>query len=549
MTAERFTPGEKALLSRFVTNVNRPVFVLTGLPEVIKGALFSRYSRSTKGLRRLLLDEFLTSPEAGFAADAAGADACGGMLNLAKAQDFYDRILDGFGDDSIGELGGAHLALEQVSNIATKAIEDCRIGGSPLEKSSRYVRFDQKVNGRFQYFREPRILESRHADSYIEMMDSLFETYSRLIGPMTDFVSECLPREEGIPEGAYNAAVKAHSLDAVRGLLPASTLTNVGLFGNGRFFESLLIKLETHPLQEMRDLGLLAQEELDKVIPSFVRRAKPDNRHFPTMARCREQAATAMGASSKELFGAVRPHGAEGVALVDFGNDAEDHVLAAALYPELHLSFSQLLEHVRTLTSEQRASILDSYLAGRANRRHKPGRALEHAHYTFDILADFGCYRDLQRHRMLTQQRQLLSARHGYAIPGLVSDAGFGQEYKEVMDRAAEVYDKIAADLPQEAQYAVPFGYRLRWYFSINLRALVWLCELRSMAQGHPAYRRIAQQMFLEVKRVHPRLARCFTFIDLNEYKLGRLDSEMRAEQKRGISQREKQSAPRHNGS
>lgn len=548
MTAERFTPGEKALLSRFVTNVDKPVFVLTGLPEVIKGALFSRYSRSTKGLRRLLIDEFLSNPEGGFAADAAGANACDEMLNLAKAQDFYDRILDGFGDDSIGELGGAHLALEQVSNIATKAIEDCRIGGSPLEKSSRYVRFDQKVRGKYQYFREPRIMESRHADSYLKMMDTLFETYSRLIEPVQAFVRERLPREEGIPEAAYNASVRARSLDAVRGLLPASTLTNVGLFGNGRFFESLLIKLKTHPLQEMRDLGQLAQDELDKVIPSFVRRAKSDNRHFPLMAeRCKAVSRNMQKAAVQ--FAGAPISGGKGVALAGYDKDAEEQVLAAALYPELHLSFSQLLEHVCTLTPEQRASILDSYLAGRANRRHKPGRALEHAHYTFDILADFGCYRDLQRHRMLTQQRQLLSTRHGHAVPKLVSDAGFGQEYKEVMDRAAGVYAGIAADLPLEAQYAVPFGYRLRWYFSINLRALVWLCELRSTAQGHPAYRRVAQEMYREVERVHPRLARCFKFIDLNEYELGRLDSETRAEQKRGISRRGTQSTPQHNGS
>ncbi len=532
MTAERFTPGEKALLSRFVTSADKPVFVLTGLPEVVKGALFSRYSRSTKGLRRLLIDEFLSNPEGGFAGDAAGANACDEMLNLARAQDFYDRILDGFGDDSIGELGGAHLALEQVSNIATKAIEDCRIGGSPLEKSSRYVRFDQKVNGKFQYCREPAIMESRHADSYIEMMDSLFETYSRLIGPMQALVKERLPREEGVPEAAYNASVRAHSLDAVRGLLPASTLTNVGLFGNGRFFESLLIKLKTHPLQEMRDLGLLAQEELDKAIPSFVRRAKPENRHFPLMAGHCKAVSRHMQRAAAQFAGAPAREGKD-VALTWYDKDAEEQVLAAALYPELHLPFSQLLEHVRSLSPGQRDNILDSYLAGRTNRRHKPGRALEHAHYTFDILADFGCYRDLQRHRMLTQQRQLLSARHGYAVPGLVSDAGFEQEYREVMDRAAGAYTRIAADLPQEAQYAVPFGYRVRWYFSINLRALVWLCELRSMAQGHPAYRRIAQQMFLEMKRVHPRLARCFRFVDMDEHPLGRLDSEVRKEKKK----------------
>lgn len=534
MTTNNFTPEEKALLKRFATNADKPVFVLYNLPEAIKGALFSRYSRTTKGLRRVLLDEFLNNPEGGFAADAAGADARDELLNLAKAQDFYDRILDGFGDDSIGELGGAHLALEQVSNIATKAIEDCRIGGSPLEKSSRYVRFDQKVKGNYQYYREPRIMESKHADSYIRMMDSLFKTYSRMIEPMTGFVMEHLPREEGTPKWAYNASVNAKALDAIRGLLPASTLTNVGLFGNGRFFESLLIKLKTHPLQEMRGLGRLAQDELDKVIPSFVRRAKYNNRHFPAMAEHRKAVSGRMQEVAIPLMRTPVEKSRE-VTLTEYDKDAEDRVLAAALYPELHLPFPQLLKHVRTLPLEHKDKILDSYLAGRVNRRHKPGRALEHAYYTFDILADFGAYRDLQRHRMLTQQRQFLSTNHGYVLPELVSDAGLEQDYKEVMDSAAEVYGKIAADLPREAQYAVPFGYRVRWYFSVNLRALVWLCELRSMAQGHPAYRRVAQQMFLEVERVNPRLARCFRFVDLNDYPLGRLESEVRQEKKKQV--------------
>ncbi|GAG06568.1 unnamed protein product, partial [marine sediment metagenome] len=271
--------------------------------------------------------------------------------------------------------------------------------------------------------------------------------------------------------------------------------------------------LRTHPLQEMRDLAELAQGELGKVIPSFVRRAKKSNRHFPAMAKHRSDVMAAMQEMAAQFPSRSPASKESGVVLVDYDHGAEDQILAAALYPELHLPFSQLLKHVRTLTPEQRDKILDSYLAGRANRRHKPGRALEHAYYTFDILADFGVYRDLQRHRMLTQQRQLLSTNHGYVLPELMSEAGLEREYKEVMERAADVYTKIAADFPREAQYAVPFGYRVRWYFSVNLRALVWLCELRSMAQGHPAYRRVAQQMFLEVKRVHPRLARCFKFV------------------------------------
>lgn len=541
MSAETFTPGEERLLGHFVTSTSSPVFCLVNLPETVKGALFSRYSRSTKGLRRLLLDEFLTNPEGGFAGEAAAAgDAIRQMLNVARAQEFYDRILDGYGDDSIGELGGAHLALERVSNIASKAVEDCRIGGSPLEKSTRYVRFDQKVDGQYQYYREPRIMASRHASAYIETMDVLFSTYSRLVEPMQAFVRERFPQEEGISKAAYDSSVRSMALDCLRGLLPAATLTNVGLFGNGRFFESLLVKLRTSPLAELGSLADLSQAELDKVIPSFVRRARRDSHHFASQeafhaarsAAVRDAALSAL----KGLHDTPDMHSRQherSVSLVRWDRDAEERVLAAILYPEHQVPLAALADKVRSLPGGERDRILAAYLSGRGNRRHKPGRALEHASYTFDILADFGCYRDLQRHRMLTQERQLLSTAHGCNVPGHVDDAGFGREYREALDLADAFCREIAGEMPLEAQYAVPFAYRLRWYVTINLRSLVWLCELRTVPQGHESYRRVAQEIFREVERVHPRLAACFGFVDMNQYALGRLTSEMRAEERK----------------
>jgi len=528
-----FTKKEISLLARFVTNVDKPVFVLVNLPEVLKGALFSRYSRSTKGLRRLLIDEFLNNPDGGFSVsdhDGAPADR---LVNLSKAKKFYDRILDGYGDDSIGELGGAHLALEKLSNLATKAIQDCRIGGSPLEKSTRYVRFDEKINGKFQYYRDPAIMSSQHADQYIQAMDGLFELYSRSLDPLMGFLEEEIPQSEGTPKWAYKASIRARACDALRGILPASTLTNMGVFGNGRFFETLLIKLRNHSLKELRDLGALAHDELDKVIPSFVRRAHPDNRHFPSMAEHQRKVFSAVKWASASATDKLQIEDSEEVVLVNYQEDAQDLVLAAILYPQTGLPFKQLLRRVRDLGEDQRANILQSYLSARSNRRHKPGRALENAYYTFDILADFGSYRDLQRHRMLTQERQLLSIQHGYAVPSLINETGLKENYQEVMDVAGRAFAAIATDMLEEAQYAVPFGYRLRWYFTINLRALSWLCELRSSPQGHPDYRRIAQRMFQEVERVHPHLAKAFQFVDMNDYQLGRLDSEVRKEKKK----------------
>ena len=514
---------ERILLAPYVTSLEKPVFALTNLPEVIKGALFSRYSRSQKGLRRLLLDEFLLAKESGFTGTAAI-----GLLNLTRAQEFYDRILDGYGDDSIGELGGAHLALEQVSNIASKAIEDCRIGGSPLEKSTRYVRFDQKTANGWQYLRESAIMASRHADRYLAAMDTLFQTYSDMMDPLISLLKERIPQGE-TPKAAYDASVRARACDALRGLLPASTLTNVGVFGNGRFFESLIVKLRMSPLGELCSLGESAQEELDKVIPSFVRRSKPEHRHFAGFAQHRETVRKALNKAAETERTYRNDSELREVTLVHHDPDAEERVLAAILYSQGHQPFAACLAHAHAMDAQQRDRLYDAYLSGRENRRHKPGRALEHARYTFDILADFGSYRDLQRHRMLTQERQLLSTRHGYIVPALVEDAGFAASYREALDNAAECFQQIEKDMPQEAQYCVPFAFRLRWHMAINLRALLWLCELRTVPQGHEDYRRIAQGMCRAVQAVHPRLARCFQFVDMNAYQLGRLQSEIRA--------------------
>ena len=270
---EEFTQEEKEVLKPFFTNLDKPIFALVNLPEVVKGALFSRYSRSTKSLRRVLLDEFIMKPEMGFK-EIVGFQTAKGeeqIVAVKKAEEFYDRVLVGYGDDSVAELGGANLACEQISQIAAKVIEAPRIGLSPLEKSTRYVWFNQKINGQYQYVRDPVIMGSRFADLYIDTCDLLFDTYSRLTEPMTKWVMERFPKEESITDRAYNSAVRAKACDILRVFLPASTMTNVGLYGNGRAFEYLMVKMYAHPLAEIRQLAATIHEELSKVVPSFVK--------------------------------------------------------------------------------------------------------------------------------------------------------------------------------------------------------------------------------------------------------------------------------------
>ncbi len=533
---EEFTEDQLKVLERYVTNTSSNLFVLRNLPEVIKGALFSRYSRSSLGLRALLLKDFILNDETAFAGivGADGSSAEEQALAIKRAQNFYDRILDGYGDDSIGELGGAHLAIEQISMLGAKAIEDCRIGGSPLEKSTRYIYFDQKFKGDYLFYREPVLMTSAYRDLYLDTCNMLFDTYAKLIPPLTEEMQKRNPKEEGTSTAAYNAAVRAQVLDCLRGLLPASTLTNMGLFGNGRFFETMLHKLHCANLAELQEIGKKGYEELAKVIPSFVRRSETSHRHHDTYSEFAEKMRSDLKHVTEIHKENIENAGERGriVRLVNFDPESPKAVAAALLYPDTHFSLDELQEYAKGLSEEDVGSILDAASDARENRRHKSPRALEHATFTFELVADFGAYRDLHRHRMCTQERQLLTCDYGYYFPDELNDIDMADDYHKAMNGALEAYRLIAEELPEEAQYIVPMAYNVRWYFHINLRGLQWLCELRSSPAGHPNYRWVAQEMARQVSEQVPAFARFFKFVDFDGHELGRLEQEERKQKK-----------------
>lgn len=537
---EEFTDSQLKTLDQYVTNTRGHIFALRNLPEVIKGALFSRYSRSSLGLRSLLLKEFISnSEETGFQSiiglpeETSSQKPEEQVLAIQKAQHFYDRILDGYGDDSIGELGSAHLAVEHVSVLATKLIEDSRIGGSPLEKSTRYIYFDQKVNGEYLFYREPILMTSAYRSIYLEACNALFDTYSKLIPPMTAIMEQRFPKEPEVSKVAYSAALRAKVLDCLRGLLPASTLTNLGLFGNGRFFEQLIHKLHCHNLAEMQDIGRKTFDELSKVIPSFVRRSDPSHRTHQSFSQYYEAMQTQLKLLTDQHCRFESKEAITGTRLVSYDPQAVYKVTAALLFTYSDKNFQELLDLCKQLPDEEIARILDGACSSRENRRHKSPRALEHAEFTFEIVCDFGAYRDLHRHRMLTQERQLLTCNYGFYTPPEIIGTDLESEYYEALCHAKEVYDTIACELPEEAQYIVPMAFNIRWYFHVNLRALQWLCELRSSPAGHPAYRYVAQSLTKQVCEVFPAFERFFRFVDFNGYELGRLGQEQRKAEKR----------------
>jgi len=544
-----FTPDDQARLEPFFTNLDRDVFGLK-LPQEVAGALFSRYSRSAKNLREVFLEEFAGSVEADRSATGQPDGEDG--VSIKKAREFYDRVLIGYGDDSVAQLGGAHLACENISNVAANLIEDARIGVAPLEKSTRYVRFDRKdAQGRYPFVEEPMIIASPHAERYRSVMALLFDTYAAQMDPMLAYVERAMPLEtmefthpkSGEPvryrtltdeadrqwaNRAYRATVRAQACDLLRGYLPMATKTNVGLFGVGQAFEHLLSKGYSSPLDEMRRLADAMHLELNSLIPSFVKRAKP-NPYWQRSAVAVRRLADQIG----PIAAAPAPFGS---TLVDYDPQAEEKVLAALLYPHTRQPLAALRERVRQMNRDSRRRLLTDALGGRRHRRDKPGRALEQAVYTFELCCNIGSYRDLHRHRIVTKERQAFTVEHGDDMPVELAECGFDGEFRRAMDAAASLHQLVARDHPLEAQYVVPFAYRVRWMMTVNLRELYHIAELRTMPQGHPDYRRLVQELWRQVEAVHPLLAEHATFVNREHYRLGRLQSELRTEYKRTTS-------------
>jgi thymidylate synthase ThyX len=535
MISETFTDDEARALAPYFTNTGSPVFALKNLPETVKGALFARYSRSAKSLRRLFLDEFLGSASnlpapPGLSGPAPSQDAVG----TERAERLYARVLSEYGDDSVAQLGGAHIACEGVSNVLTKVLEWGRLMAY-LEQSTRYVPYTDRPGGRWKYHVPAEIQQSPLAGAFIATMDLAFETYTRWIPAVEAHFREKYPKAAEDSDAVYRSVIRAKALDTLRGLLPAATTSNVGLFGTGQAFEALLLRMFAHPLEEVRAHGRLMLTELRKVIPAFLTRIdQPDRggRWIEYLASTRD----AFHERIRPLVQDIASDSSDDVRLTDFDPDGELKVVAAALYPVSELSDAQLLALARRLSPAQRTEILRAYTGHRANRRHKPGRAFERTQYRFDILADYGAFRDLQRHRLLTLDWQPLTTAHGYVEPAALDEVGAVDDWRRVMDQSAELHGALVArGLRDAASYAVVMAYRIRFYMEMNAREAMHLIELRTAPQGHPSYRRICQLMHRAIAdgAGHRGIAEAMRFADHSAVELERLQSERATERKR----------------
>ena len=529
-TAESFSPEEADILRRYFTNLDQPVFALVNLPEVVKGALFARYSRSMSSLRRLFLDEFVDD------LDITGDVTIDATVGLRRAEQLYDRVFFEYGDDSVAQLGGVHLACEQASNLLTKVLEWGRLMAY-LEQSTRYIAYDQRLGGRYRYYRDSQVLNSSLGTRYVGDIDRMFSTYSELVPIMQDFFRANAPKEAGDSDFAYRQAIKARALDSIRGLLPAASLSNVGIYGTGQAYEALLLRMRAHPLPEARSYADMMLTELRKVIPSFLKRVDLPDRGGLTSRYLADNRASMDDVAARTFGDAVGgPVADDSVELVDFDPDGETKMIAAMLYPYTSLADRTVESRVRAMSEAERVAVVRAYCGNRQNRRHRPGRALERVYYRFDVLSDYGAFRDLQRHRMLTIEWQPLSTRHGYVRPEAVAAAGEEEQFDAVMARSARLYEALSAEFGEQASYAVALAYRIRYSMQMNAREAMHMVELRTTLQGHPAYRRVCQRMhtLIAKKAGHAAVAELMSFVNYaTDPGLGRLDAEKRVDELR----------------
>ncbi len=532
--ADELTKIEKEHLSPYISDVDADVFVIGSLNPEVVGAALARYSRAPTGIKETIAREFL-NPD--------------GTPNEVKGTELIDRVVNKYGDESVAELAVAPLCIENISNLMTKVIEDCRIGGSPIEESTRYVLYDIKHNDQWRYVCPQSIMKSDLAGLYVKTMDFLFETYAGLVEPMQEFFRKKLPastfkievereghvamlgadallndNEKRAHRLAYGFTIRSAACDIIRCILPASTKANMGLVGNGRFYSGLISKLLSQELDEGWLLAENIREALGTQIPTFIRRADKNEYLVKNQKKIRELSVAMFKDVPIEMVPEV-------VLIEDRVEDYTINLLANIIFPYVQHSTTQIRNVVRALPEIKQNKILSTVLGERKSKRDRPPRAFEYGYpINFDVVTGFAEYRDLQRHRMLTQQRQDMNVSLGYSVPEEIEEMGKGEVVQECFERSESLHsDLIKAGLVREAQYAPLFNHFIRWNMGMNLREMGHLTELRSQKAGHPKYRRTVQVMSKLYLKRHPEMESVLKFVDYNDYDQGITRAEQEA--------------------
>jgi thymidylate synthase ThyX len=500
-----FSEEDEAILRNHVSSLDKDIYVIYNLPPEVVAVLFGYVSRSPAGFRENLLKLIKSRDlDMGDLVRVYSEKGIDYAEAKEKAKKFHERWVVGYGHSSVAEHAVASLAVENVSILATKVIEDSRLA-SYTEKSTRYQVFDRN-----KYYKPAALMDSDLRDLYVKTCSGLFDFYLDTVPVLVEHMKKTHPKPLGMEEKAYESVTKARACDIARFVLPAATLTNLAITINARSLEHMISKLMSVPIGEMNKIGSEMKGEVLKMVPTLVKYAERNHYIYDTDFW--------MDSTLKEEWGEAKsPSAAEGTAitLVDYDKDAENKIVASIIYKYTQKPFSRIIEKVRKMDADEKERIFSEFMK-RKGEHDQPMRELEHAYYTFDVLVDYGAFRDIQRHRMSTQTNQALTTAHGYEIPREITHAGLEKKFRQAMENARNAFEAIYERFPAEAQYVVPLAYRKRLLFTMNLRELYHFIRVRSGREGHISYRKIAWNMFDEVKRVHPMLVK-YVQIDRTE--------------------------------
>lgn len=492
------TEAGKQYLSESVTSTEDNVYVFTEkISPVTVAAAMARLSRRADDMRVTILDEF---------AAAAGKD-----------EQLLHRVITAYGDDSVQQLVGIQAVVEGASNLLTKKLEWGRLAAY-LEQSTRYIYFDQKdAEGKYKYL-VPEHFDPKTKKDYVSTLDQIFDLYSGMVRELTAYVraNSDVPKSE--QDIAWQGATRAQACDAIRAVLPVSTKSTVGIYASGQAYESLIMHLLSDELPEAREIGQKLLDHGRKIVPAFLERADKPERGGALVAY-RAQTHSNVKALADELLPEHHSPETEAVTLVNYWPKNELDVIGDILYEHSNRALKDIQNTTAALPIATKETVLRTYMGERLNRRHKPGRALEKIHYSWDLVCDYGIFRDLQRHRMVDDLNwQLLTPRFGYDIPELVEEAGLTEQFEECFDLSLQLYSKLqAAGYALEAQYATLLGHKMRWKITYNAREAFHFHELRTAPQGHPGYRKLVQHMHDKVAEVHPIIAESMKFVNQGE--------------------------------
>lgn len=488
----------KEFLDKSVTDSTGNIYAFTEhLSPTMIAAAMARLSRRADDMRITILDEF---------AGAAGKD-----------EKLLQRVITAYGDDSVQQLVGLHFVVENASNLLTKKLEWGRLAAY-LEQSTRYIYFDQKSQDEKYKYHVPEYLEDSIKATYVRDMDAIFDKYSTMVRSLTEYVQQNSSTPESERDIAWKGATRATACDAIRPVLPVATQATVGIYASGQALESLIMHLLSDPLREANQAGQDILTQARKILPTFLERADKPDRGGATVAY-RANTANAVKQLADDYLPGLYGQHQEAVRLSDVWPRNELDLVPDMLYDHSNLSLDEIRKSVNNWDYNKKASVLQAYMGERLNRRHKPGRALEKAHYSWDLVCDYGIFRDLQRHRMVDDlEWQQLTPRYGFDVPKLVEEAGLTDMFEECFDISLSLHSKLqAAGYSLEAQYATLLGHRMRWKITYNAREAFHFHELRTSPQGHPGYRKLVLEMHQKLAEVHPLMAEAMKFVNQGE--------------------------------